>query len=68
MARSLKLAAMALHPIMPSMTNEIWRQLGEPGLLESSAPALLLSGRVVFAPDQTIQKGAPLFPRKETKE
>jgi methionyl-tRNA synthetase len=67
MARALKLAALALHPVMPSMTQEMWQQLGETVLLAQAAPALLSSGTISFAPGQKIHKGAPLFPRKETK-
>ncbi len=67
MARSLKLAALALHPVMPTITQEMWHQLGEPTPLADTASALLASGTITFAPGQKIQKGAPLFPRKETK-
>ncbi|MBL0058821.1 MAG: methionine--tRNA ligase [Elusimicrobia bacterium] len=66
MARALKLAALALHPVMPEITQEMWRQLGEPDPLAQAAPALLASGTLAFAPGQKVQKGAPLFPRKET--
>jgi methionyl-tRNA synthetase len=65
MARALKLAALALHPVMPTMTQEMWRQLGEAVPLADCAPSLLSSGTITFAPGQKIQKGAPLFPRKE---
>jgi methionyl-tRNA synthetase len=67
MARALKLAALALHPVMPEITQEMWRQLGEPSPLAKTAPALLASGALTFAPGQKVCKGAPLFPRKETK-
>lgn len=67
MARALKLAALALHPVMPTMTQEMWQQLGEPVPLAHAAPALLANGIITFAPGQKIRKGAPLFPRKETK-
>jgi len=67
MARALKLAALALHPVMPSMTQEMWQQLGETVPLAQAAPALLSSGTISFATGQKIHKGAPLFPRKETK-
>ncbi|TXH28830.1 MAG: methionine--tRNA ligase [Elusimicrobia bacterium] len=65
MARALKAAAIALHPFMPTITNEIWRQLGEAAPLADGARALLNEGRVAFAPGQTIAKGSPLFPRKD---
>lgn len=67
MARAIKLAALALHPVMPTMTQEMWQQLGEPVPLPQAAPALLASGIITFAPGQKIQKGTPLFPRKESK-
>lgn len=67
MARALKLAALALHPVMPTITQEMWQQLGEPAPLAQAASELLASGIITFAPGQKIQKGAPLFPRKETK-
>lgn len=68
MARALKAVALALAPVMPSMTEEIWRQLGEPRSLTSSAASLLSTGALGFGVEQAVQKGAPLFPRKETKE
>jgi methionyl-tRNA synthetase len=66
MARSLKLVALALHPVMPTITQEMWQQLGESTPLAEIAPALLASGTITFSPGQKIQKGSPLFPRKET--
>lgn len=66
MARSLKLVALALHPVMPTITQEMWQQLGESTPLAEIAPALLASGTITFSPGQKIQKGLPLFPRKET--
>ncbi len=66
MARALKLAALALHPVMPTVTQEMWQQLGETVPLAQAAPALLSSGIISFAPGQKIQKGPPLFPRKES--
>jgi methionyl-tRNA synthetase len=65
MARALKLAALALHPVMPTITQEMWQQLGESVPLPQAAPELLASGIITFAPGQKIQKGLPLFPRKE---
>jgi methionyl-tRNA synthetase len=65
MARALKLAALALHPFMPTITQEMWQQLGESVPLGQAAPELIASGIITFAPGQKIQKGLPLFPRKE---
>lgn len=67
MARSLKLAALALHPVLPDITQEMWEQLGESLSLAQAAPGLLSSGEITFAPGQKIKKGPPLFPRKEMK-
>lgn len=64
MARALKLAALALHPFMPTITQEMWHQLGE------SVPGPGRSGvdrqrdhHVRPRPEDS--KGSPLFPRKE---
>ncbi len=65
MARALKLAALALHPFMPTVTQEMWSQLGESEPLAQAAPDLIKSGTLGFAPGQKIKKGPPLFPRKE---
>jgi len=65
MARALKAVAVALHPFMPSITPEIWRQLGETAPFLDGARALFADGRVGFAPGQKIAKGSPLFPRKD---
>jgi methionyl-tRNA synthetase len=63
-ARLLKLAAVALHPVMPTITAGIWAQLGEPRPIAASA-AQVLAGDLSFAPGQKTAKGAPLFPRKD---
>lgn len=65
MARALKTVAVALHPFMPAITPEIWRQLGETAPILDGARALLTDGAVGFAPGQKIAKGSPLFPRKD---
>ncbi len=65
MARTLKLAAVALHPFMPTMTQEIWRQIGETAPLVDAASVLFSTGMTRFSNGQKISKGAPLFPRKD---
>lgn len=65
--RVLKLAAVALHPFMPNVTAEMWRQLGETEPIAAAASEILRGGAFGFRDDQAIQKGAPLFPRKEPK-
>jgi methionyl-tRNA synthetase len=67
-ARLLKLAALALHPVMPSITVELFRQLGETGSFPDAARRALDGGGLSFAPGARIAKGAPLFPRKEEKK
>ncbi|HNA60799.1 MAG TPA: methionine--tRNA ligase [Elusimicrobiota bacterium] len=65
MARVLKVAAVTLHPFMPTVTEEMWRQLGEPRPLGAEAARALAGGKIQFDPGQKIRKGNPLFPRKE---
>jgi methionyl-tRNA synthetase len=52
MARALKLSALALHPFMPTVTQEMWAQLGEPTPLAQAAPELIKTGVIGFAPGQ----------------
>jgi methionyl-tRNA synthetase len=66
-AGALKFAAAALHPIMPSITEEMWRQLGEPEPIARGGGRILRDGAVTFAEGQAVQKGAPLFPRKDAE-
>lgn len=63
--RVLKWVAVALHPFMPVVTVEMWKQLGEEEDLSAAAPKLLKSASVGFRDSQPIKKGQPLFPRKE---
>ncbi|HRY29207.1 MAG TPA: methionine--tRNA ligase [Elusimicrobiota bacterium] len=63
----LKTAAILLSPFMPAVMGELWKQLGERESLETAGSRFLREGVVQFAPGQTVQKGAPLFPRKEVK-
>jgi methionyl-tRNA synthetase len=63
--RLLKLAALALHPVMPVNTAEIWKQLGESTPIPAAARRTLADGGLSSAPDAKVSKGSPLFPRKE---
>jgi methionyl-tRNA synthetase len=63
--RILKMVTVGLHPFMPSITVEMWKQMGESKPLSEEAPRILLEGVLNFAEGQAVQKGAPLFPRKE---
>jgi methionyl-tRNA synthetase len=66
-ARLLKLAAVALVPVMPTIAGEMWKQLGEAGTIPDAAKRIFDAGDLSFAPGQKIVKGAPLFPRKESR-
>ena len=65
-ARLLKLAAVALAPVMPTIAVEMWKQLGEAGPIPDAAKLIFDHGDLRFAPGQKIAKGSPLFPRKES--
>jgi methionyl-tRNA synthetase len=66
-ARLLKLAAVALAPVMPTIAEEMWKQLGEAGPISAAVKRLFDSGDLTFLPNQKISKGSPLFPRKDEK-
>ncbi|MBI4395924.1 MAG: methionine--tRNA ligase [Elusimicrobia bacterium] len=63
--RVLKFVAVLLQPVMPSIALEMWKQLGETGDLPRAGAEILRTGAVSFQDGQTVQKGAPLFPRKD---
>jgi methionyl-tRNA synthetase len=63
--RLLKLAAVALHPVMPTVTVEIWKQLGESGTPSDAVARIFDQGDLSFSPGQKVAKGSPLFPRKD---
>lgn len=60
----LKRITILLQPFMPTISREMWKRLGELGEI-AAAPEFFATGKVSLAAGQTIQKGAPLFPRKE---
>jgi methionyl-tRNA synthetase len=64
--RVLKFLAVALNPFMPTITLEMWKQIGETSPLPETARDMLARGVLSLTEGQAIQKGAPLFPRKET--
>ena len=71
-AEAIRLAAVALAPVMPAAAQEIWNQLGCAGDVNDQGEGALAWGGIV--PGQTIRRGAALFPRidksayfKETK-
>ncbi len=61
---SLKQAAILLHPFMPTITQEMWKQMGEQEDLAQTGKRFLKTGDISFVPEQTVKKGNPLFPRK----
>lgn len=67
----IKVLAVFLHPFMPTKTQEIWDRMGESVPLLNQAPELLAhfeQGKgPEFTPQQTIQKGEPLFMRKGSR-
>jgi methionyl-tRNA synthetase len=62
---SLRIVALLTSPVIPNAAAELWRRLGLPGrpedqrVPEGAAWGLLPAGA-------TLEKGEPLFPRKET--
>jgi methionyl-tRNA synthetase len=60
-AEAIRIVAVALAPVMPSASQEIWSQLGCPGRIGARRLDALSWGGL--APGQPIRRGAPLFPR-----
>ncbi|MBI4313391.1 MAG: methionine--tRNA ligase [Candidatus Omnitrophica bacterium] len=60
LADMLRTLAILLWPIMPSTSENIWKQLGCPGKI--SREKLWAAGA---SSGQKVQKGRPLFPRRE---
>ena len=62
----LKVTAQAVWPFMPNTGQAIWEQMG----LEGSPAAALFNDKAIpfFKKPHKIRKGAPLFPRIETKK
>jgi methionyl-tRNA synthetase len=57
----LAVSSILIHPFMPSITENMWKQLGFSGTLVESAPAPAFG--LKLAPK--VSKGDPLFPRIE---
>ncbi|MBI4217481.1 MAG: methionine--tRNA ligase [Elusimicrobia bacterium] len=60
----LRWLAAALHPFMPSLTVQMWEQLGEISNLPDVAHLVFQNPLEKFAEGNRVQKGAILFPRK----
>jgi methionyl-tRNA synthetase len=65
LCEGLRWLAMLLHPVMPERMSEMWRQLGEPGVITANWSDALVWGRLA-AGTQT-HPGEPLFPRIEVE-
>ena len=62
---SLRIVALLASPLIPNAAGELWRRLGLAGRPEGERlPDAAAWGRL--SPGATLDKGAPLFPRKET--
>ncbi|MBI2915819.1 MAG: hypothetical protein HYY07_03070, partial [Elusimicrobia bacterium] len=53
-----------LHPFMPSLTVQMWEQLGEKSKLQDAAYLVFQNPLEKFAEGNRVQMGAILFPRK----
>jgi len=61
-AETLRILAVAIHPIMPGAAARLWEQLGQPGAVaDAHLPAAGAWGGL--APGTRTTKGASLFPR-----
>jgi methionyl-tRNA synthetase len=62
---SLRIVALLASPVIPNAAAELWRRLGLSGRPEDERlPEAAAWGRLPAG--ATLEKGAPLFPRKET--
>jgi len=62
----LRIVAIAVSPFMPSSAQKMWEQLGIAGPL-SAARASDIGKWGMMIPATQVKKGAPLFPRIDTK-
>ena len=66
-AETLRILAVAIHPIMPAAAVSLWSQLGQPGeVADAHLPAAGVWGGL--APGAKTTKGESLFPRVEHEE
>jgi methionyl-tRNA synthetase len=62
---SLRIVALLSSPVIPNAAGELWRRLGLPGRPEDQrVPAAAAWGQLPAG--SKLEKGEPLFPRKET--
>ncbi|HEX5097816.1 MAG TPA: class I tRNA ligase family protein, partial [Acidimicrobiia bacterium] len=63
---ALRIVTLLASPVIPNATAELWRRLGLAGRPEDTRlPDAAKWGQL--APGSPLEKGAPLFPRKETE-
>jgi len=55
-ARLLKLAAVALVPVMPTIAGEMWKQLGEAGTIPTPPRRIFDAGDLSFAPAKNCER------------
>jgi methionyl-tRNA synthetase len=63
---TLRIVTLLASPVIPNAAAELWRRLGLPGRPEDAQlPDAAAWG--LLTPGLQLEKGAPLFPRKETE-
>jgi methionyl-tRNA synthetase len=63
---TLRIVALLASPVIPNAAGELWRRLGLPGRPEEAhVPAAAAWG--LLPAGVAVEKGAPLFPRKEVE-
>jgi methionyl-tRNA synthetase len=64
---TLRVVALLASPVIPHAAGELWRRLGLPGRPEDQRlPAAAAWG--LLPAGSKLEKGEPLFPRKEATE
>jgi methionyl-tRNA synthetase len=62
----LRIVTLLASPVIPNAAAELWRRLGLPGRPEDQrVPAAAAWGQLPAG--SKLEKGEPLFPRKETE-
>ncbi len=67
LAEVLRITAIAVYPVMPDATANMWKQLGQTGDI-SKVKYDDLKKWGVITPGTKINKGNPLFPRIDVKK
>ncbi len=63
---ALRIVALLASPVIPNAAAELWRRLGLPGRPEDQRlPDAARWGQLV--PGAQLEKGAPLFPRRDVE-